>query len=89
MFVVATAPPTGAGHVNLSPKGLRGLIPIESKSRVCMKISVGAVRSLFRLLSPLPPVVISRRHNRAPHIPAFPHNANPAPAFFVLPLVAY
>ncbi|KAI0716109.1 hypothetical protein C8T65DRAFT_642076 [Cerioporus squamosus] len=34
MFFVATAPLSGSGHVNLSPKGLRGTLHIVDKTRV-------------------------------------------------------
>ena len=34
MFFVATAPLSGSGHVNLSPKGLRGTLHVVDKTRV-------------------------------------------------------
>ena len=34
MFFVATAPLSGDGHVNVSPKGVRGSFVVESKTRV-------------------------------------------------------
>ena len=34
MFFIATAPLSGDGHVNVSPKGLRGSFVVESKNRV-------------------------------------------------------
>lgn len=33
VFWVATAPLTGAGHVNVSPKGLRGSLRVEGPTR--------------------------------------------------------
>lgn len=34
MFFVATAPLSGNGHVNISPKGLRGTFHVVSNTRV-------------------------------------------------------
>ena len=54
LFFVATAPLTGSGHVNLSPKGLRGSFHVESKHRVWYEdlSGSGTLSSSFPLRTP-------------------------------------
>ena len=47
MFFVATAPLSGDGHVNVSPKGVRGSFTVESKTRVWYEDLSGSGASPF------------------------------------------
>lgn len=53
VFWVATAPLTGAGHVNVSPKGLRGSLRVEGPTRGALFYSIAiffGLRSGLRFL---------------------------------------
>ena len=47
IFFVATAPLSGDGHVNVSPKGVRGSFVVESKTRVWYEDLSGSGASPF------------------------------------------